>query len=87
MRLLDYMSERADALRSIDDERWDEFIDATEATIRHELNLNRGRMRLPDDWHGVKDWLDGAPIDVLCDIDVDEGGVFYYYLCRIGIMT
>ena len=86
MKLLDYMSERAEVVRAIDScDEWDTFVSDTDNCIRRELNLNRGRMNLPEDWHEVMDWLDGASIDVLCDIDIEMGGVFYYYLCRIGL--
>ena len=86
MRLLDYMYEKSLTAAKIENEdKFEEFISSIENEIRDALNLNRGALNLPEDYEDVMDWLDGAPCSVLCDIDIDEGGVFYYYLCRCGI--
>lgn len=86
MKLLQYMYERCKVARQLDGEEFEDFVTAVDNEIRKALNIGRGALQLPEDYEGVMDWLDGAPCSVLVDIDLYEGGVFYYYLCRIGLL-
>lgn len=85
MKLLEYMAQQSlIAAKLTDENQWEQHVSAVDAHIRKELNINRGAMLLSEDWQDVMDWL-GAPCSALCDVDVCEGGVYYYYLCRVGI--
>lgn len=86
MKLLNYMYEKSLTASKIDNEdKFEEFVGNIDNEIRDAINLNRGALNLPEDYEDVMDWLGGCPCTALCDIDIYEGGVFYYYLCRCGI--
>ena len=88
MKLLEYMSKKAaQASQIIDETDFNKFVSDADREIRSDLNLNKGAFILPEDFAAVVTWLGGAPCSVLCEIDVLEGGVFYYYLCREGLLV
>lgn len=86
MRLIEYMFEKSLIAAKIDNEdKFEEYVGNIENEIRGALNLNKGVLNLPEDYESVMDWLGGHPCTALRDIDIYEGGVFYYYLCRCGV--
>lgn len=87
MKLLEYMSKKAaQASQIIDETDFNKFVSAADREIRSALNLNKGAINLPEDFAAVVTWLGGSSCSVLREIDVLEGGVFYYYLCREGLI-
>lgn len=87
MKLLNYMHDQFQVAQQLDNEEFEDFVTAVDNEIRQQLNIGRGALQLPEDYEDVMDWLDGAPCSVLVDIDLYEGGVFYYYLCRMGLLA